>query len=56
VAERPIALPPAPERERAVIEQPDLDSYSISARICLGVAIFGVALLVTVLTGNFVMH
>jgi hypothetical protein len=39
-----------------MIEQPDLDSYSISARICLGIAICGVALLATVLTGSFVVH
>ncbi|MGY8678609.1 hypothetical protein Q2941_12495 [Bradyrhizobium sp. UFLA05-153] len=29
-----------------MIDQPDFDSYSIQARICLGVAIFGAALLV----------
>jgi hypothetical protein len=39
-----------------VIEQADLNPYSIPARICLGVAILGVALLVTVLTSATVVQ
>jgi hypothetical protein len=39
-----------------VIDQPDLNSYSIPARICLGVAVFGAALLVTVLTSVSVVQ
>jgi hypothetical protein len=31
-----------------MIEQPHFNAYSISARICLGAAIFGAALLVDV--------
>ncbi|MCA6122671.1 hypothetical protein J6500_12310 [Bradyrhizobium sp. WSM 1704] len=34
------------DREDVMIHRPDLDSYSLPARICLGVAIFSAALLV----------
>jgi hypothetical protein len=43
--ERATALPNE-KRERAMIEQPDIKSYSMRASICLGVAIFGAARLV----------
>jgi hypothetical protein len=40
-----------------VIDQPNPDSYSIAARICLGVAMFGLGLLVTImLTSTFVIR
>jgi hypothetical protein len=40
-----------------VIDQPNPDSYSLAARICLGVAMFGLGLLVTImLTSTFVIR
>jgi hypothetical protein len=38
-----------------MIEQPHFDSYSTAARICLGVAILGTALLIAILT-SFIVH
>jgi len=39
-----------------MLERPDLESYSVPARVCLGIAVFGAALLVTLmLTGGFVI-
>jgi len=35
-----------------VIDQPNPDSYPLAARICLGVAMFGVALLVTIMLAS----
>jgi hypothetical protein len=52
---RPIALPPGDKR--GMIEPPHFDSYSVPARICLGIAIFSAALLVaTVLMNAFDMR
>lgn len=39
-----------------MIEQPHLDSYSVPARVCLGIAVFGGTLLIAVmLATGFVM-
>ena len=53
VTERPVALPPD-TGECVMIEQPHFDSYSIQARICFGIAIFGVALFA--LTSTYFMQ
>ncbi|WP_283815065.1 MULTISPECIES: hypothetical protein [unclassified Bradyrhizobium] len=40
-----------------MIEQPHFDSYSIPARVSLGIAIFGGSLLIAVmLLGAFIAH
>lgn len=40
------------QKERGVIERPDIASYSVPARICLGIAVFGV-LLFAVMAGIY---
>ena len=44
-----VVLPPE-QGEHHMIDQPHFNSYSIQARICLGIGGFGGALLATVLT------
>jgi hypothetical protein len=44
-----VVLPPE-QGEHHMIDQPHFDSYSIPARICLGIGGFGGALLAIVLT------
>jgi hypothetical protein len=51
---RAFALSPS-QKERGVIERPDIASYSVPARICLGIAVFG-ALLFAVMAGIYFMH
>jgi hypothetical protein len=39
-----------------MLERPHIESYSIQARICLGIAVLGAAVLLAVmLTGGFVI-
>ncbi|WP_284275672.1 hypothetical protein [Bradyrhizobium iriomotense] len=40
-------------RGKAVIQEPQFDTYSVQARICLGVAIFGAALFLAGLLMSF---
>ena len=49
-----VVLPPE-QGEHHMIDQPHFDSYSIQARICLGIATFG-ALLFAVMTSIYLMQ
>lgn len=46
----PFPAPAYPEGKRVRVEQPDVTSYSIAARVWLGIAIIATALLATMLT------
>jgi hypothetical protein len=39
-----------------MIDQPDINAYSLPARICLGIAIFGSPLLVAVLASIYLIR